>query len=177
MIIKSPANYTLNIMLHIFLLFIFLTFFFFIFSSKLEKNNINNYIGNIIDKNVSKILYNWKTKSYKNINWKEIKKVATNIYNNSDNQIPLIQHNNKKLLFISFIVIIILFFILISLYSYYTIIRGYDINIKHILLENVIIFILICVVEIIFFKFFISKYTSISPNYIVKTPLQKLYKT
>ena len=173
MIIKPHAKYSLNILLHIFLLFIFLTFFFFIFASKLEKNNINNYIGNIIDKNVSQILYNWKTKSSKNINWEEIKKAATNIYNNSENQISLIQNNNKKLLFTSFTIIIILFFILICLYSYYTFIKGYNINIKHILLENVIIFILICVVEIIFFKFFISKYTSISPNYIVKTVLQK----
>lgn len=174
--IKSHAEYSLNIMLHIFLLLIFTTFFFFTFASKLEKNNINNYIGNIIDKNVSQILYNWKTKSSKNINWEEIKKAAINIYNNSENQIPLIQNKNKKLLFTSFIIIIILFFILISLYSYYKFIRGYNINIKDILLENVIIFILICMIEIIFFKFFISKYTSISPNYIIKT-VQKLSKT
>lgn len=105
MVSQEQANYTINIGLHVLILFTFLTVFFFLIISKKEKKSIDGSFGNIINKKVDSLLNNidkWdnKIKDF-TIDWSQVNKVAGNITKNSQGEDPKITENNKKLRYIA----------------------------------------------------------------------------
>jgi len=179
MISTKNINFSLDIFIHVLLLFTFITIFFFTYISSITKKNLDNTTNSIITDKTDILLnkldeltskYNLK------INWKNLDSLSDNLINNSDDEIPKIKKNNdellKKTICILVSVYILLIFVILLLKYYYRI----NINIKHILLMNFIIFTITAVIEYLFFVNVASKYDPVPPNLILNTVLNKIKK-
>lgn len=172
-------NFSLDIALHVLILFTFLTIFFFSYISKLTKQSLdyvtNDAINNQTDDILNKIndlssKYNFK------INWNKINDISTNIINKSNNDTPEITENNDRLLTGSIIAIIIAFIIFIVIIIVLKYHFKYDIHIKHILIMNLVIFSLTGLIEYLFFVNVASIYIPVTPNFTTDTMLEEVKK-
>jgi hypothetical protein len=177
---NSSASYQINITLHIFILFTFLTIFFFTFLSKVETENINNVTKDLIKSQTSTILSNINS-NIPNLTPPSIikdkidlNKLADNLENSSKKDIPELNNNNNKLLYISIGIIIFIFFIFIGLIIYYKVYKKQDIGFKHILLENIIIFSFAGLIEYLFFMYVAVKYIPITPDVLTGSILDNI---
>lgn len=178
MVSQEQANYTINIGLHVLILFTFLTVFFFLIISKKEKKSIDGSFGNIINKKVDSLLNNidkWdnKIKDF-TIDWSQVNKVAGNITKNSQGEDPKITENNKKLRYIAGGMVGTLILLLILMYLYYVFVKKYKISLGHILVENIVIFAFIGAIEYTFFINIAAKYIPESPDYISTSILDRI---
>lgn len=172
-------NFSLDIALHVLILFTFLTIFFFSYVSKLTKQSldyvtndaINNQTDNILNK-IDELSNKYKFK----INWNKLNEISDNIIQKSNNDIPEIKENNDRLFRGSIITISIAFvlFIVITIILKYHF--NYDIHIKHILIMNLIIFSLTGLVEYLFFVNVASIYVPVTPNFTTNTMLDEVKK-
>lgn len=175
MITQNQANYIVNINLHIFIVFTFLTIIFFTVATKVTRNNINHVINSITKKQVDNILTKVdKIQKPIKIDWVEVKKISDEIIENSDEKIPEIYKNNKKIKKLAIYVIIGLFISSILLYILFTFIYNYKIDMKSILIENFILFSIIGILEYIFFTKIISHYVPVTPNFVSTSILERL---
>lgn len=177
-------NFYLDIGLHVLILFTFLTIFFFAYISKLEKQNLDNVTNNIIlektnyildsTKNWQNNLNNWNKNFNININWKNIDCIANKLIESSKDQTPEIKKNNDNLFKESIIIIIIAFFVFVSITLFFKYYMKYDIDIKHILFINLIIFSFTGMIEYLFFKYVATKYVPVTPDFTSKTVLNRI---
>ena len=172
-------NFSLDIVLHVLILFTFLTVFFFAYVSKLEKQSLDNTVTNTITDNTTNFLNNFDQISNKynvKVNWNIINNIADNLVKNSQGEVPEIKQNNDRLFKGSIIAIsigFILFIVSIIVLKYFL---NYDIHIGHILLMNVIIFSITGVIEYLFFMKVASKYIPVTPDVISNTILEGVKK-
>jgi hypothetical protein len=184
MLSSKIFNKLLNLNLHILILFIFLTIYFFTYVAIKEKEKIDTSLNTIInDQTISLLsqLDKWDKKlsptGKSNINWDNVEKNANKLKNKYIGEIPSIKSNNKKLLIISIISICVILFIFIGMLIYTKIKKNEldgNINIKHIIIENVIIFIFVGIIELLFFQFIINKYIPIGQEFVVTEIVNKL---
>ena len=177
MITQNNLNYWYNIALHVFLLFTFLTLFFFNYISKIEKKSINSSISKIIKeqtKDALEQINEWNDKTKSNLDWNSVNKVAQNIIDNSKDDASFIEKNNKKLFKSSIIFISILFGILISVYLYFTLFTNLKINLREIILENIIIFAIVGIIEVYFFLNIVSNYIPVTPSFMTKSIVKNI---
>ena len=181
MISEENAKYTIDITIHIFILFTFLSIFFFTFASKLAKQSINDALTGIINVQVEQMLTNvdkWDKKiapiSYPNINWNVANKIAKKIEVNAQGELPDIVANNKKLLWIGIGIITNLFIFVVALYIYFRFVKLYDINIGRIITHNIILFIFIGIIEYFFFTLIAAKYIPVTPDFVASTLLDRI---
>ena len=179
MVSIKNINFSLDIMLHVLLLFTFITVFFFTYISSITKQTLDSTTSDMIN-NKTDILLNkldQLTSKYNlKMNWQNIDKISDNLITNSDGEIPKIKKNNDDLLKITVIIIVTAFillttFILILKYYY-----KLNIDIKRILLINFIIFSITGIIEYLFFIKVASKYNPIPPNMLLNTVLNKIKK-
>lgn len=178
MVSQEQANYSINIGLHVLILFTFLTLFFFLIISKKENKSIDRAFSDIINKKVGSLLDNvdkWDKKFKEfNIDWKQVDKVADNIIKNSQGEDPKITENNKKLRYVAAGMVGALILLLILMYLYYVFVKKYKISLGHILAENAVIFIFIGAIEYTFFVNIAAKYVPESPDYISTSILNRV---
>ncbi len=179
MVSQAQANYSLNIGLHIFILFTFLTIFFFAYISKLSKKSIQEELGGIIQKQVGSLLTQidkWykKISPVTSINWNKANKLAQKIIDNSRGELPEIKQNNKRLKIVSVVMIGSLLLLLISMYVYFRFAKGYDVHIGNIFIENIVIFAFIGMIEFTFFTNIASKYIPVTPDFVTTTVLERI---
>jgi len=183
MVSKSQANYIINIGLHIFILFTFLTIFFFLYISKLSKKLINKTFKKGIDQQLDGVLTNldeWDEKlSYRSpnsvsVNWQSIDQMAKKITANSQGELTEITENNNRLKMIGGGIIIGLLVLIVGLYYYFTRVKYIKIDIGRILMENVIIFSFIGMIEVYFFTKIISKFIPVTPDFAIVTILERV---
>lgn len=171
------TNFSLDIVLHVLILFTFLTIFFFAYVSKLEKQSLDSTVSNVINNNTNTFLGKFDEFSKKydvKVNWNIINNIADNLVKNSQGESPEIKKNNDKLFKGSIIAIIIgfiLFIISVIFLKYY---MNYDVHIGHILLLNIVIFSITGVIEYLFFMNVASKYVPVTPDVISNTILERL---
>lgn len=181
MITQTDANYSLNIGLHVLILFTFLTIFFFAYASKLAKKSVQDAFGDIIDEQVSKILINidkldkkLKPDSYPNIKWEEVDKLAKKIEANAQGELPEIGKNNEKLKWIGLAIIVSLLVLLTSMYMYFKYVKGYDVHLGRIFAENFVIFVFIGLIEYLFFVHIAAKFIPVTPDFIATAILERV---
>jgi hypothetical protein len=169
-------NFSLDIALHVLILFTFLTIFFFAYVSKLEKQTLDNTVSGAINDNTNNFLNNVDsiTKKYSvNVDWNAVNNIADELIKNSQGEVPEIKSNNEKLFRGSIIAISVAFVLFISTVVFLKYYLGYDIHIGHILLMNVIIFSITGLIEYLFFTNVASKYIPVTPDVISKTMLER----
>jgi predicted PurR-regulated permease PerM len=176
---NSNSNYILNIILHIFILFTFLTIFFFLYISLLEKKELNDQVENIITKQTSDVLSNIdkidkKINKKPEIQWKEINNISKKLYQNNIKEDPDVSKHNKFLFKLALGIIISLFLLIIFLFVYFSYYRKFNINTKRILLENLIIFSFIGLIEYLFFTYIASTYIPVTPEFFTTTILDRI---
>ena len=172
---SKNANYRINISLHVLILFTFLTVLFFTYISKLEIESITNVLNSAINDHVgialSKINNSPNVSDY--INWDQLNKMAKDIQITAKDESVAVVANHRRLLIIGIVIIILLSLILIIIYVYYYN-KDADINIKKILLENIIVFSFIGAIEFLFFTKIASKYIPVTPDMLTDTILERV---
>lgn len=180
MISEQQANYSLNIGLHVLMLFTFLTVLFFVIIVSKEKESINNAMNNVINKQIPKLLdgINDINKKYNigTIDWTKLNILAENVYNNSQGDSQETIDNNNRLKWVSIIIIITLTVILLGLFLYYKFILKFNITIKRIIGENIVIFIFIGIIEYVFFMSIASKYIPTTNELVSNTIFDSIKK-
>ena len=170
-------NFSLDIALHVLILFTFLTIFFFAYVSKLEKQTLDDTISNSVADNTDTLLTDINQLSQKyniKINWDVINKIAATLIKNSQGEVPQIRENNDRLYKGSMIAIIVGFILFMSTIIFLKYYMKYDIHIGHILLMNLIIFSITGLIEYFFFTKVASKYVPVMPNEISDTMLERI---
>lgn len=176
MVTTQQANYSLNISLHVLILFSFLTIFFFAFISHLEQKTVNDQLTNAINNQVDNILNNIDkyVPDGTNIEWKVINDIAVKIQNDAIGEAPDVKQNHRTLMIIGICAIIGLFVIFSSLYVYFGVYKGMDINWKRIVAENLIVFGFVGIIEYLFFTKIATKYIPVTPDLLTKTILDRV---
>ena len=119
---ESRANYVLNILLHVTILFTFLTIFFFLYISKLEEKSINDEVNSLIKEQTASIISKIQTIENEigpaTINWTAVSNLADKIEKESQGKDPIIKKNNESLRKIGFGIIMSLIILIIGVYLY-----------------------------------------------------------
>jgi hypothetical protein len=179
MITGNQATHSLNIGLHVFILFTFLIIFFFTFTAQLEKDIINSELKSFIKDNVKNTMTNIDSldkdiNQKSTIDWEKINNLAAKIDKASVTDSPSIAKNNKKLLILGIVSIITIFFILTIAYIIFKFYFKLDINLKKIFIENLVLFSVIGVIEYLFFTKVSVKYIPVTPDFVVLTVLDRI---
>jgi heme A synthase len=132
-------------------------------------DQINNLLDNLdfIDKRIY-------PDSYPNIKWDAVKTMGEDVSKPDPDIVEHINTNNKNLLYtaIGMIVVLILQYI-IGMITYYKL-KDHNLNIKGLILENLVIFSFVGVIEYLFFKYVASKYIPTTPYNVSKTILNSI---
>jgi len=167
--IKSPTTIAIGIILHILILFTFLSLFFKLYISNLETEKFKEEIDNLISSNVSSIVNGLDSNIKNELFSAEGISVLNNIsqiYSKPDNVREI---NNY---WVQWINVLLLFVIITSLLTSILIIyisfKG-CIPLKTIILENMVIFTFIGIVEYLFFTKIAFKYIPVAPSTLVKS--------
>jgi len=180
----SNANSIINIGLHMIILFTFLVVFFFEYISNVSKKTIDDSINDLIKDNTNDLLKKLDeisddihddTETGTNLDWSQIKDIATTLETEYDEELPDITSHNKKL-YNTAIICIVLFTVLLFGFGIYMSHKGFKINWKFILIENFIIFIMIGIIEYLFFVNIAFKYIPVDPSNITNSLLDSLKK-
>ena len=176
MVTTTQVNYTLNISLHILILFSFLTIFFFSFISHLEQKSVDEALTSAINGQVGQLLTKLDgfSQDFINIDWKTINDVAEKIQKDAVGALPAVKKNHRKLLIVGISMIVGLFVIFSSIYVYFGVYKGVNINWKKIVIENLIVFSFVGIIEYLFFTTVASKYVPVTPDLLSKTILDRI---
>jgi len=174
---KPVDIFIIDIFIHIIILLsILLTFFIFVIS-KLEKNELTKQIKNQIDVNMPKLYKNIKgfkqaLQPLNNENPSIFQTMET-FYDEPDT--PTEYWNNTSIIG----TIIILIALICGFIAIWFILK-YSCNkcipLGKIIVENIVLFGFIGVIEILFFKFIASQYVAVEPSYFVDQTLNSLKK-
>ena len=180
---ESKINHSINIILHVLILFTFLSIFFFVYISKVEKKTIKQELDHLIHNQTDKILTNIDNKLLSVpqlpkpliiIDWNVADNIADVMIKDSEKRTDKIEKHNDNLLRISIGIISGLFILLIGTILFFKYYKGYNINLKEILLENLIIFTFIGIIEFGFFMFIALKYVPVTPDVAVVSMIDRL---
>ena len=165
--LESTAYFIINITLHVFLLLSFLTIFFFEIVTKLERQSVNYLLNTSINSGVDKFLTQFSSYKFSSLfNWKELRNIGNNMSKQSVNLSAATLENHKKLLFRSLILLGTVLVILVGLSIYFHKI-GITINFKKLIKENFLVFVLLGIIEYLFFKTVASKYVPVTEQNVI----------
>lgn len=157
-----------NIFLHVTILFIFLYYFFFLIISKKGEEVLNNNLDGITRDKVPVLLKEIDDlDTQKMIDWDKFYKTCQEIHDNPNPIIDQkIKNNNEYYKSIGMWIGGSLLLLTIIVYCYYTFYKGSYIDIKTIIFENIITFMLIGAIEYVFFQQTASNYIPAYPTSI-----------
>ena len=179
MVTIKNINFSLDIMLHVLLLFTFITVFFFTYISSMTKQTLDSATNDMISNKTDILLNKMDQLSSKynfKINREKIDNISDILITNSDGEIPKIKKNNNDLLKTTVTIIVVAFILLTTVILVLKYYYKLNIDIKHILLINFIIFSITGIIEYLFFIKVASKYNPIPPNMLLNTVLNKIKK-
>lgn len=181
MISQSQANYGINVGLHICILFTFLTIFFFMYITKMTQASLNSSLNNMIENQANNIFtqidnftIDFLPELNKNMKWNEIDKTADKLIEKSYEPEIEIQKNNDDLIRMAKIAIISFIIVIICVVLYFKYVKKYDIHIGEIIMENIIIFTFIGIIEFWFFTNVGSKYIPVTPDVVSTTLTERI---
>ncbi len=170
------ANFGVNVYVHVLFLFIILSCLFMFVISKLTTQGANEAFVTLatqsIDEQFTKL-----NPEQQALARKALQGIDLNTLSEMFNHEEKTRKYNNEAIFESIksnIFILVLFLILIVIFAKLV---CYKLPIKHILLENVIIFAGIGLVEFMFFKYIILNFIPVEPSFLVKYLLDRVKST
>lgn len=165
-------TFILNILFHIVFLYTILYLFFFNIAHNIEKNIFSSILNKTLNKNFEILKSKIKKREKKSFDNK-IFQIVTSTKNNIIDKIVIENNINEFIRKSAKIVLVILYIILIVV-VYLNKNIGID-KILYILLENILIFTIVCSIEILFFYNIILEYSPVKISYFAQSFL-KLFK-
>lgn len=173
----NTVKFGINIILHVTFLFTILTALFVFYTSKLLEDSVNGQVIDLLNDNIAdkKILVTDKLNKalhtsidLKYFNFDKIK----NVFGMENSE----RLNNNKLVK-TILALLITFFILMFIISV-LVAKSLcnDVSVKELLVENIIIFVLVGIIEFTFFTKIILKYIPGYPSTLSKTVIETLKK-
>lgn len=170
----KDKNFVLNMVMHSMILFSFLSVFFIYYITTLTDKAFKEEVTHLMDSSLEEASH--AIKQNKNVQETLEKLPIDNILNSYKKPHKQVQALNKGLFKVVFTVNIMLWvFLVLSLYIFNSIL-GIGIDIKHVIIENAIVFSIVGVVEYLFFKMIAFKFVPVEPSFISKQFLEKLKK-
>jgi len=167
-----------NVAIHCCILFIFLYFFFYFIISKKGEHSLELNISTICDNNMPIVLNVIDMAAIRvghPIDWKETKIIAQHIMDDKNNTIEQrIYSRNEHYKWVGIWILISLVVCTFLLYMYQRVVVGASINLTRIFQENIATFLLIGMIEYIFFEVVASEYTPAYPSTIGQTVLERV---
>ena len=176
---NKPALIT-DIAIHIFILWTFLAAFFFLYVSKIERNAFENEFGNIIDDNVPEIL----TKIDAETGGVVKKTLQANsglldifhkLYDKPD---PVVQSYNNWLMVVAFAVSLIMLVMIVTGVSIYgsgcKLPTSKQIPLPKIIVKNIITFLLVGMIEGLFFFFIAKNFVPAKPSQLISDMINRI---
>ncbi len=159
--------FIINILFHVFILFVFLTFLFFHTVTKTEDALVQNQFEVVIKNSADRLIEDIddSTKINDQLNWEELKEFADTQLRDTTEPDPDVQKHNKEVKMISYIMIGTMFMVLVGSIIYFKYIKHIDnLDITHLIIENLGTFMVVGGLEYLFFTQIISNYIPTYPD-------------
>ena len=164
---------SLNILIHVVILFTFLSALFFVYISRVESEAFKSELGDIVEKSVSNIL----EKQPEIANYTEmISPQLTTFANLYAKPARYVIEHNTVVKFSAVFTILLLLAVILSILLVVKLECGENIGLKDILVENIIIFTLVGFVEYLFFTRVAIKYIPTPPSLLTNTIFDSIKK-
>lgn len=162
--VSSLCAFLLNLGCHVFILLLFLTFFFFLYVSKATASHVDSELHDLIEKQTLQMMQSLDAADTAHaIRWQAVNVGAAFMLNKSQGVMEEItQHNGD--LYQSAVCVLIAMAVCIGILTAYCLLRGIEIRLKFLMLENVVIFAFVGMIEIYFFLNIASKYVPVLPD-------------
>jgi len=170
---SDRLSFSMNVVIHILILFTFLTVFFIFFVTKLTKDMFENEISHLIDDNMGGMIDNLDIETkQKLILFTKVVPLEKLIKKFDEPSEYVLEHNKwVKLSAITACIIGVVVLVLILYILYNT--CGQCIPLKHILMENAIVFACVGVVQYLFFTRVALKFVPAPPSLLVSSLINK----
>lgn len=171
---KYSTYFALDIMVHTLILFTFLSLFFFLYVSKIEQKAFENEIGDLIEDSLTKILD--KDKASLKTFLSPLKPVLIPISNLYSGPSQYSRERNTLVKFSAIFVAVLLICCILSIIITLQVDCHESVHMGHIIVENIIVFICIGIIEFWFFSNVAIKYIPTSPSLMINTMFTALKK-
>jgi hypothetical protein len=170
--LKKSTYVGLNITVHIIILFSFLSLFFFLYVSKIEEQAFKDQIGDVIETNVQSILE--KRREYALPLVKNAMPFLQYAQKQHSQPEQVSEKQNMLVKFSAGFVVLMLIGISLSIILTLTFDCGKHVPVTEILLENTATFVLVGIIEFLFFTKIAMKYIPAPPTLMMKTIINVL---
>jgi hypothetical protein len=170
---SKQVSSTINILVHVIILFTFLSLFFFMYISKVESDAFKNELGglvkdrinDIIDKNPDAVVY---------LQSPEFKPYLTRFMRRYSTESRATLERDTMIKFLAVFTIFILLGVLFTMVLTVTLECNKKVNLGSILAQNAVIFIFVGIAEYLFFTRVAIKYVPVAPSLMVDTIIDAL---
>ena len=160
---------SVNILVHVIILFSFLSVFFFMYISKIESDAFKSELGSLVSNEITNMLDKNPAIVFE---LSEIKPVITKFTKMYEKPMRSSLERNIMVKLLAAFTIIILVGILLTMVLTVTYECKEKVDMSHILIENIIIFTFIGVVEFLFFTRVAIKYVPVLPSTMINTMIE-----
>jgi hypothetical protein len=175
--VSSQFSFSVNVFVHVIILFTFLTVFFILFVSKLTKDMFENEISHLIDENIEKLITGLDEDTRMNLSVFMRVIPMDKLIKAYEKPSDYVLEHNKWLklsaVCVSVVGVIILALVLYVVYNS----CGQCVPLKHIIVENIIVFICVGIVEYLFFTRVALKFVPAPPSLLVTSLINKFKTT
>jgi len=177
--LSNTFNFGINIAVHVLILFSFLTFFYFLFISKVSETAFKTEMENVINSQLPKVLEKRSNSELDKITNRGLKESQIfakleQMYNQPSQDI---ETHNYYVKFITFGTCLMVFLTIALVVTIQYFSCGKCISLWKIVLENVIIFSIIGLIEFLFFTKIAMKFIPAPPSLMMKTAFDALKQT
>jgi len=166
--------FVVNLLCHVCILLTFLTLFFFEYVSKLTTENIDGEMKSLVEAQTDQLLqYVDQRDTQHQIRWDLVDTAAQALAADSNHAVrSIVEHNTQ--LYDQTLGTLGLLVLVIVLLSGYLVWRGVDLQFKFIVLENLIIFAFVGMIEVYFFMNIASQYVPVLPDEALRAIFARL---
>lgn len=172
---KFYLNFGTNIVVHIIFLFTILAFLFMLVISKISSDAINNELSELVNQNIDKQLDKLTPEQKKfikeKIKYTGLDKLSE-LYSVEDKTRKINNYFVYSTVKITMILLLVIFIVIVAVSR----LLCHKLPLRSILVENLIIFTGVGIVEFAFFKYIILKYIPVEPSFMTKHLLKTIKK-
>ena len=174
----SPRfSFSINVFVHVIILFTFLSAFFILFVSKLTKEMFEKEISHLMEENIDKLVHSLDNETKQNLMlFTRVVPIDRLIKKYEEPSEYVLEHNRWVQLCAIAISIVGIFILALVMYIVYNS-CGQCAPLKHIFMENVIVFVCIGIVEYVFFTRVALKFVPAPPSLLVNSLIKKFKET
>ena len=170
--ISSRTFSSLNIVLHMMILFTFLSVFFFAYISKVEEQAFKDEIGGLLENSITNAMQANKEQIKPAVH--KIKPLLNYLQNQYATPDMATLKTNIMIKFLAVFSVLLLVCVFITIVLTSTLECKHSVPVGKLVIENIIVFIFVGIVEYMFFTNIAIKYVPAPPTLLVKTIINRI---